>query len=378
MSHLLRTFVGAVLAVAACHRAALAQSPSFASGLSDRGSLQTWIESLGPEARAGADYWSGQRSLSTPGSCFSPARSAQFSNGCTAAQARFGPTDARRRADSDYRAGWNSYSTVSAVQPPSSSIPGREEVVERLRETATRDCRVAVPRYRTLDAYGRPIIQTMELPPDVKAQADDCERRKQDAIRALPAAQQAVSEARAEEDRRRREIQQAEQRAREEEQQRAEQARRTAAAADARQARLLVEQAQAIAEESAENHCKSQDTARVVIENFNRFKQMQRLDQTVLDITHITTDRNDTKTGSLVCHGTFLMSGGQEIPGSFEIRRNVAGNLIYLWSPDSADGGQAHARALADGPMRDIRSISGDETASRGRLKDFSRAVDDD
>src|SRR5262252_4758227 len=56
--------------------------------------------------RTGAEYWAGQRSLATPGSCQgSPA----FAAGCNEAKARLTLADALRRKESEYKRGWNAY-----------------------------------------------------------------------------------------------------------------------------------------------------------------------------------------------------------------------------------------------------------------------------
>ena len=98
------------------------------------------------------------------------------------------------------------------------------------------------------------------------------------------------------------------------------------------------------------------------MENFNKFKVMHRLDRQVIDIEHITTDKYDATTTAMVCHGTFLLDNSAEVPGSFEIRKNVAGDLIYLWTADAADGGASHVRALKTGAGRDIQMVTGAPT----------------
>jgi hypothetical protein len=84
---------------------------AFEQGLADRRQWETWFKSLLGEYKAGAEYWSGHRSLPKPGSCFGPAGQSlgDWSKGCVAAQQRLAPTDIRRRSEPDYRRGWNSY-----------------------------------------------------------------------------------------------------------------------------------------------------------------------------------------------------------------------------------------------------------------------------
>jgi hypothetical protein len=81
--------------------------PSFEQGLADRTAWERWFEGLPPSVKAGAEYWSAQRSTPKPGGCTST--DAAFMAGCTEAQRRLALSDTKRRSDPDYRLGWNSY-----------------------------------------------------------------------------------------------------------------------------------------------------------------------------------------------------------------------------------------------------------------------------
>lgn len=84
-------------------------STAFDQGRADRAQYETWFNGLQGDARAGVESWVGRRSLRTPGSCAPPpGQSAQWSSGCTAARERLSSFDSRRKADPDYRRGWNS------------------------------------------------------------------------------------------------------------------------------------------------------------------------------------------------------------------------------------------------------------------------------
>jgi hypothetical protein len=87
------------------------QSLAFRQGLSDRTAWETWLAGLSGAYRAGAEYWSGQRSIPKPGSCYGPTGQSlgDWTNGCVAAQQRLDPTDVRRKAEPDYKLGWNSF-----------------------------------------------------------------------------------------------------------------------------------------------------------------------------------------------------------------------------------------------------------------------------
>jgi hypothetical protein len=77
----------------------------FQQGLVDRQAWESWFAGTIGDFRTGAFYWSGQRSLSRPGSC--AALGGDATAGCMAAKARLDLPDVRRKAEPDYRLGWN-------------------------------------------------------------------------------------------------------------------------------------------------------------------------------------------------------------------------------------------------------------------------------
>jgi len=84
---------------------------SFALGLADRESYETWFASLSGDYLAGATYWAAHRSLKNHGTCDNAgtSNSTQWISGCTAAQERLAPYDTLRHSDRDFRQGWNSW-----------------------------------------------------------------------------------------------------------------------------------------------------------------------------------------------------------------------------------------------------------------------------
>ena len=89
----------------------LASQPTVAllDGQRDRKDWELWFAGTAGQYRAGARYWTTQRSLAQPGSCSLPKKPGEWTDGCIAAQQRLGPTDVRRHAEPEYRRGWNSY-----------------------------------------------------------------------------------------------------------------------------------------------------------------------------------------------------------------------------------------------------------------------------
>jgi hypothetical protein len=88
------------------------KSPAFEQGTADRRAWEAWLGGLSGSYRDGAEYWSAQRSTPRPGSCYGPAGEnlGDWTTGCLAAKRFLTPTDTRRKAEPEYRAGWNSYS----------------------------------------------------------------------------------------------------------------------------------------------------------------------------------------------------------------------------------------------------------------------------
>ncbi|WP_048861083.1 hypothetical protein, partial [Acidisphaera rubrifaciens] len=81
------------------------RADAFAAGAADRRHWEDWFGTQTGEARAGARWWSAERSHPHPAAC---AGSADFVAGCHDAQTILTPSDRRRLSDPDYRRGWNS------------------------------------------------------------------------------------------------------------------------------------------------------------------------------------------------------------------------------------------------------------------------------
>jgi hypothetical protein len=126
---------------------------SFDQGLADRAELEQWFGSLSGDFRRGSDWWAGHRSLPNPGTCSGPASAMnpQFIAGCEAAKAWLIPKDIRRRADADYRRGWNTYTGTPLPpqvltppveqRPPANQNPTDADMANRLNEHELRRIR---------------------------------------------------------------------------------------------------------------------------------------------------------------------------------------------------------------------------------------------
>ena len=85
-------------------------SASYMDGQNDRRAWEAWIAGMSGAGRDGAEWWAGVRSIQRPPTCSSvPGGSdpVAAAAGCNQARIRMGNPDRRRRAEPDYRAGWN-------------------------------------------------------------------------------------------------------------------------------------------------------------------------------------------------------------------------------------------------------------------------------
>jgi hypothetical protein len=98
-----------------------AVSPAFTQALADRQARETWFGGLSGQYKAGAEFWSGQRSLPQPAGCFAAGGRSlgDWSEGCATAQRLLAPADARRKSEPNYRLGWNSFNPSQAAPTPS-------------------------------------------------------------------------------------------------------------------------------------------------------------------------------------------------------------------------------------------------------------------
>lgn len=87
------------------------QSGPFSSGLKDRASWEGWVSGLQGDYRDGVLYWAANRSVrgALPCSRADTGRSQAWLSGCQEAAQRLAASDAERKSDPVYRAGWNSW-----------------------------------------------------------------------------------------------------------------------------------------------------------------------------------------------------------------------------------------------------------------------------
>lgn len=142
-------------------------------------------------------------------------------------------------------------------------------------------------------------------------------------------------------ERARREQEAANERARQDEVQRAAQAQAASEAAARQRAQnaaaakaKAAAAAQLAQENSPDNHCKKPEFARVVIDEFNKFRALRRLGEEIIDIEHMTTLQFDAEKKVISCHGVFVVTNGAKLAGTFEMRRNIAGDPISIWKAD--------------------------------------------
>ena len=94
---------------------------AFDQGLADRKGWETWFNALSSDRHEGARYWSAQRSLPKPGSCFGPGGQSlgDWTAGCIAAQQRLAPTMPAESPQSGIQAGVEQLLTTAEHAPSS-------------------------------------------------------------------------------------------------------------------------------------------------------------------------------------------------------------------------------------------------------------------
>src|SRR4051794_5164768 len=93
-----RTLFGLTALAVIAASPVMAQPVGYVDGQNDRVRWENWFASLSPEAKSGAEYWAGQRSLPRPGSCSntSGVSNTEWLKACSTAQVLLAPVDVRR------------------------------------------------------------------------------------------------------------------------------------------------------------------------------------------------------------------------------------------------------------------------------------------
>lgn len=83
-------------------------SPAFVAGRKARADYEAWFNELSGDIKSGAAWWAEVRSQAARNHHTCEAGTPLFNVGCKHAQIALGPSDTKRRADPDFKAGWNS------------------------------------------------------------------------------------------------------------------------------------------------------------------------------------------------------------------------------------------------------------------------------
>jgi hypothetical protein len=88
-------------------------------------------------------------------------------------------------------------------------------------------------------------------------------------------------------------------------------------------------------ENAPDNACRDPKLARVVLEGWSNLDAMKGESIRAIDIEHLTTVYFHPDSMTFSCHGVFVTSKGFRIVGTVELRKNVAGDPLFMWSRDS-------------------------------------------
>ncbi len=106
-----------------------AQSQAAVDGLRDRTALENWINGLNGDFRMGAFYWIAHRSVPKEAVCTGAGLTRE---GCLAAKERLDPFDVRRKAEPDYKLGWNAYQKQGSSPVTSTASVDKRQVTSGL------------------------------------------------------------------------------------------------------------------------------------------------------------------------------------------------------------------------------------------------------
>ncbi len=87
-------------------------------------------------------------------------------------------------------------------------------------------------------------------------------------------------------------------------------------------------------ENAPDNVCHDPKTAKMVMEGWDGLDTMKEASVRVIDIEHMTTVYAHAGDQSVSCHGVFVTSRGGRVVGTATVRRNIAGDPMFVWERD--------------------------------------------
>jgi hypothetical protein len=122
------------------------------------------------------------------------------------------------------------------------------------------------------------------------------------------------------------------------------------------------------AENSPANHCKDPEVARVLLTQWTDFDTAKEAGQKAIDIEHLTTVAFSADTG-FSCHGVFVTNRGLRLIGTMVMKKNVAGDPIFTWSPDANQDDSLYQLPPLALPPEPPRATVSDKPAADGGSK---------
>ena len=89
-------------------------------------------------------------------------------------------------------------------------------------------------------------------------------------------------------------------------------------------------------ENAPDNVCHDPKLARQVIDGWNNLDTMRDAGVRVIDIEHVTTVAAHAGESGVACHGIFVTNRGWRVIGTTTLRRNIAGDPIFVWERDAS------------------------------------------
>ncbi len=130
------------------------------------------------------------------------------------------------------------------------------------------------------------------------------------------------------------------------------------------------------AENAADNHCREAAMARRVLDAWNGLDAMKAGGIRAVDIEHLTTVSFDPADKAAACHGVFVTDQGARIVGTATLRRNVAGDPMFVWERDRNQDVSAYAAPpAADGGAPEAYAVRVEQASTAAALPVMSDAA---
>ena len=120
--------------------------------------------------------------------------------------------------------------------------------------------------------------------------------------------------------------------------------------------------------ENAPDHCRAPELARSVMDAWNGLDAMKAAGMKAIDIEQLATVSFDADSHAVACHGVFVTDGGARIAGTATVKRNVAGDPIFVWERDGTRDASAYTAAPSTDSPGSSHAVHVEQASSTAAL----------